>query len=149
MDFSLHEPQAPPSPPPLPPQQVIPLTLLMEKVGDSETHEAPLEYQYPMLSLLEGGGGEDVEDSTSESSCTGTCSHECLKEKYYGERDIDGEAEDDDDSLRGWSPEFGTMSSEWFKKREEEEEGIRVLVDSREEDRLFWEACLANRYPYD
>ncbi|KAH7666828.1 Formin homology 2 domain (FH2 domain)-containing protein [Dioscorea alata] len=159
MDFrttTLHAPQTPPPPPPLPPpssspspspsHELIPLTLmLMETVGDSECgtsiYDQMRSHGLLRMSLVEEDGEEDHKEDI-ESSCGTYCySHACLKEKF-GERDVrqavddDDDDDDDADSLRRCSP-----------VRLEKEE--KKVVDSREEDRLFWEACLANRYPYN
>lgn len=113
----------------------------METVGDSECGTSIYQMRSHGLlrmSLVEEGGEEDHEEDI-ESSCGTYCySHACLNEKF-GERDVrqavDDDDDDDADSLRRCSP-----------VRLEKEE--KKVVDSREEDRLFWEACLANRYPY-
>ena len=114
----------PPSPPSLPPPcpRHQKESVFMEVMGDSEMDDLPQTCQYCMQRMM----GVEVEEDAE--SCCG---------KFEGERvfdyedfdDVDDDDDDDDDGFR----------QVWRSWRQD-----GAVINSAEENRLFWLSCLAD-----
>ena len=106
---------------------------LMEVIGDSEAN-------------LEVKAYDDDYDDDGRESCNGHV--KCMRDDEEDEEE-EGDDDDDDEKVMAWSTWIAMARSEWGKRREEEEEEEErsPLVADEEENKLFWETCLASGYP--
>ena len=103
---------------------------LMEETGDSEAN------------YLEVKAYDDYDEDGRES-CNGHV--KCVRDDDEDEEEE--EDDDDDEKVMAWSTWIAMARSEWGKRDQEEEEERSPLVVDEEENRLFWETCLATGYP--
>lgn len=117
-----------------------------EGTGDSETNNDSADDR-GFGCIQEGAVHDDelvVVDDDDDDGDAESCSHD----SYGGARiesgwdDGDG---DDDDGAHGVDEEGVFVWLQRMKSDEEEEEN--KVVDSEDDDRLFWETCLASGYP--
>ncbi|ONK67547.1 uncharacterized protein A4U43_C05F1170 [Asparagus officinalis] len=107
---------------------------LTEETGDSEAILELKSYHDD----YDDDGNYDYDDDDRES-CNGGCNFNGVSDDYDDDED---EAEEE----MTWSTWVTTARSERRKRGEEEEERSPAVVDE-EENRLFWEACLASGFP--
>ncbi|KAG1338521.1 putative phosphopantothenoylcysteine decarboxylase subunit VHS3 [Cocos nucifera] len=115
--------------------------LASEGSGDSESD----------MELVDDHGLPCMQERAADDDDAESCSHESHgRAQIEHGSDDGGESDDgadgDDDGARGVDHEKGVFV--WLKAnaREKKEDKEVKVVDSEDDDRLFWETCLATGY---
>lgn len=110
------------------------MSSLIEEIGDSEATNLELNYSYRDQYYDDGDDGRE------------SCNNGYIDGQREDDDDDDDDGdEDDDEKVMTWSTWIEMERSEW-EKRDEKKERFSLVVDE-EENRLFWETCLASGYP--
>jgi len=104
---------------------------LMEETGDSEADLEVKAYD------------DDYDDDDGRESCNGSYV-KCVIDWDRDEEEEGEEEEEEEDDVMTWATWIAMSRSEWGKRGEEERS---PSVVDEEENRLFWETCLASGYP--
>ncbi|KAG1338575.1 putative phosphopantothenoylcysteine decarboxylase subunit VHS3 [Cocos nucifera] len=113
----------------------------LEGSGDSET-DLELVDDHGLLCMQEGGAADNDDDDDAESC---SCESYGKAQMEYGSDD-GVESDGDDDAAHGVDHEMGLFVWWPANEREKKEDKEVKVVDSEDDDRLFWETCLATGY---